>query len=103
MNLIDRDAYRQELEKAINRCLNATGRPDPVVLMSLQYAVAKLDSAPAVDAVPIKVIERYREKLIQHRDTLPQHTMRWMMVDEDICVVDEILKYSKKGDDDGTD
>ena len=61
MNLIDRDAYKQELEKAINRCLRMTGRPDPVVLMTLQYAVEKLDSAPVVEAVPIEWINHYMD------------------------------------------
>lgn len=96
MILIDRDAYKQELEKAINRNLRI-GRPNPVVLMSLQYAIAKLDSAPVVDAVPIEIIERYREELIRHRNNLPQHTMLWAMLDADMSTVDEILKYNQKG------
>lgn len=61
MILIDRDAYKQELEKAIYRCLRMTGRPDPVVLMTLQYAIAKLDHAPVVEAVPIEWINHYMD------------------------------------------
>ena len=103
MRLIDRNAYKQELVKALDRNLRMTGGADPVVLMALQYAIAKLDSAPVVDAVPIEVIERYREDLIRHRDILPQHTMRWAVLDEDVSVVDEILKYNQKGKPHGTD
>jgi hypothetical protein len=51
MNLIDRDAYRQELEKAAIRNIRA-GRPNPIVLMVLRYAIAKLDDAPVVDTIP---------------------------------------------------
>lgn len=68
MDLIDRDAYKQELEKAINRCLNAVGRPDPVVLMALQYAVEKLDSAPVVEAVPIELLYDLAEKKENEKD-----------------------------------
>lgn len=103
MKLIDKNAYRQELVKALDRNLRMTGRPDPVVLMTLKYAIAKLDSAPVVDAVPIKAIEQYREDLIRHRNILPQHTLRWAMLDEDVSVVDEILKYNQKGKPHGTD
>lgn len=62
MNLIDRDAYKQELEKAIYRNLRI-GRPNPVVLMTLQYAIAKLDSAPVVDAVPVSYIQQRIDRL----------------------------------------
>jgi hypothetical protein len=62
-----------------------------------------LNEQPTVDAVPIEVIERYREKLIRSRDMFQPHTMQWESVDEDVCVVDEILKYNQKGKDDATD
>ena len=59
MELIDRDAVKQELEKAINRNLRMTGRSNPGVLTALKYAIAELDSAPVVDAVPIEWIKEY--------------------------------------------
>ena len=61
MALIDRDTVKQELEKAMERNLaifRGTGKADARVLMSLQYAIAKLDSAPTVDAVPVSYIQQ---------------------------------------------
>ena len=85
MNLIDRDAIKQELEKAINRNLRI-GRPNPVVLMSLQYAIAKLDSAPVVEAVPIEFIEKkideYREKEDQTKDEPLSGYFEWVNTSE---------------------
>lgn len=92
MELIDRDAYKQELEQAIDRNLRMTGRPHPVVLTALQYAIAKLDSAPVVDAVPIefikKKIDKYREIEDQAKDDplseyfeLERYSLEWLLVD----------------------
>lgn len=57
MKLIDRDAYRKELEKAADR--NMSIKPNPVVLMVLRYAIGKLDSAPVVEAIPVEWIKKH--------------------------------------------
>lgn len=57
MKLIDRDAYRKELEKAADR--NMSIKPNHVVLMVLRYAIGKLDSAPVVEAIPVEWIEKH--------------------------------------------
>ena len=57
MELIDSDSYRRKLENAICRNLRV-GRPNPVVLMVLKYAIATLDSEPVVDAVPVSFIQK---------------------------------------------
>ena len=92
MELID----RQDAITAIDHMLMEDERYKVWLKLSIK-------NIKPVDAVPIEVIERYREKLIRIRDMFQPHTMQWESVDGDICVVGEILKYSQKGKNDATD
>ena len=79
MDLIDRDLYRRKLENAICRNLRI-GRPNPIVLMALQYAIATLDSEPVVDAIPISFIQQeidgyYKDEAV----TVPGTIINWVI------------------------